>query len=202
MRTGCTTGKRPVHYDGGVCTLDLDADVASGKGRRWLCGRTQGDRHKGLWPIDQCALSMFAQPVVHDVGVDAVLLCHCGNGRARLGAGADNLQLEFSAVEPPLGSLGGASIARHGVHDIHRAHYLWTSESLQCVFAGRIPMNLQAVRKTFVLTVEGERDDICGMGQTLAAQDLCSMLPAYRKTHHLQSGVGHNGVFNGRRWES
>ena len=37
---------------------------------------------------------------------------------------------------------------------------------------------------------------------TLAAQDLCSMLPAYRKTHHLQSGVGHYGVFNGKRWDA
>lgn len=69
------------------------------------------------------------------------------------------------------------------------------------MYRGR-PLNLQAIRKTFLLTVEGERDDICGMGQTLAAQDLCSMLPAYRKTHHLQSGVGHYGVFSGKRWES
>jgi len=68
-------------------------------------------------------------------------------------------------------------------------------------YRGR-PLNLQAIRKTFLLTVEGERDDICGMGQTLAAQDLCSMLPAYRKTHHLQSGVGHYGVFNGKRWDA
>ena len=60
----------------------------------------------------------------------------------------------------------------------------------------------RAIRKTFLLTVEGEKDDICAVGQTLAAQDLCSGLRPYMKTHHLQPGVGHYGVFNGRRWET
>jgi len=69
------------------------------------------------------------------------------------------------------------------------------------VFRGR-PVNPSAIRKTFLLTVEGERDDICGVGQTLAAQDLCTRLPGYMKSHHLQAGVGHYGVFNGKRWES
>lgn len=64
------------------------------------------------------------------------------------------------------------------------------------------PINLRAIRKPFLLTVEGERDDICGIGQTLAALDLCSLLPDYKKTHHLQAGVGHYGVFNGKRWTS
>jgi polyhydroxyalkanoate depolymerase len=63
-------------------------------------------------------------------------------------------------------------------------------------------VNLSAIRKPFLITVEGERDDICGIGQTLAAQDLCTKLPAYKKTHHLQAGVGHYGVFSGRRWAS
>ena len=60
----------------------------------------------------------------------------------------------------------------------------------------------RAIRKTFLLTVEGEKDDICAVGQTLAAQDLCSGLRPYMKTHHLQAGVGHYGVFNGKRWET
>ena len=60
----------------------------------------------------------------------------------------------------------------------------------------------RALKKTFLLTVEGEKDDICAVGQTLAAQDLCSGLRPYMKTHHLQAGVGHYGVFNGRRWET
>jgi len=52
------------------------------------------------------------------------------------------------------------------------------------------------------LTVEGEKDDICAVGQTLAAQDMCSRLRPYMKSHHVQTGVGHYGVFNGRRWEN
>jgi polyhydroxyalkanoate depolymerase len=68
-------------------------------------------------------------------------------------------------------------------------------------FEGRL-VNPKLIKKTFLLTVEGERDDICGIGQTLAAQDLCSGLPAYMKSHHLQAGVGHYGVFNGKRWDS
>jgi polyhydroxyalkanoate depolymerase len=58
-----------------------------------------------------------------------------------------------------------------------------------------------AIRRTVLLTVEGERDDICGIGQTAAAQDLCSKIPLARRSHHLQAGVGHYGVFSGRRWE-
>ncbi len=63
------------------------------------------------------------------------------------------------------------------------------------------PVDCSAIRKPFLLTIEGERDDICGIGQTLAAQDLCSRMPIYKKTHHLQAGVGHYGVFSGKRWE-
>jgi len=58
----------------------------------------------------------------------------------------------------------------------------------------------KAIRKTSLLTVEGERDDICALGQTLAAQDLCSGIKPYRKRHHMQAGVGHYGVFSGKRW--
>jgi len=60
----------------------------------------------------------------------------------------------------------------------------------------------RAIRKTTLLTVEGERDDICSVGQTVAAHDLCSDIFANRKRHHLQPGVGHYGVFSGRKWSS
>jgi poly(3-hydroxybutyrate) depolymerase len=60
----------------------------------------------------------------------------------------------------------------------------------------------RAIRRTALLTVEGEKDDICAVGQTLAAHELCSSLLPYRKRHHMQAGVGHYGVFSGRRWES
>jgi len=58
------------------------------------------------------------------------------------------------------------------------------------------------IRRTALLTVEAERDDICGFGQTAAAHDLCSALPPYMKRHHMQPGAGHYGVFSGRRWET
>ena len=59
-----------------------------------------------------------------------------------------------------------------------------------------------AIRKTALITVEGERDDICSVGQTVAAQDLCPNIRPYLKTHHLQAGVGHYGVFSGKRWNN
>jgi poly(3-hydroxybutyrate) depolymerase len=59
-----------------------------------------------------------------------------------------------------------------------------------------------AIRRTMLLTVEGERDDICAVGQTVAAHDLCKKLRPYLKRHHMQAGVGHYGVFSGKRWES
>ncbi len=58
-----------------------------------------------------------------------------------------------------------------------------------------------AIRKTALLTVEGGRDDICALGQTAAAHDLCNSLRPHLKRHHLQANVGHYGVFNGKRWE-
>jgi poly(3-hydroxybutyrate) depolymerase len=59
-----------------------------------------------------------------------------------------------------------------------------------------------AIRRTALLTIEGERDDICAVGQTLAAQDLCTKLRPYMRTHYVQAGVGHYGVFSGRRWQN
>jgi poly(3-hydroxybutyrate) depolymerase len=58
----------------------------------------------------------------------------------------------------------------------------------------------ETIKKTFVFTVEGERDDICGLGQTSAALDLCAGLRPLLKRHHVQTGVGHYGVFSGKRW--
>ena len=59
----------------------------------------------------------------------------------------------------------------------------------------------RAIRRTTLFTVEGEKDDICAVGQTLAAHDLCTSLRPYRKRHHMQAGVGHYGVFSGRSWQ-
>jgi polyhydroxyalkanoate depolymerase len=59
----------------------------------------------------------------------------------------------------------------------------------------------RAIKRTMLFTVEGEKDDICAVGQTLAAHDLCTSLRPYRKRHHMQAGVGHYGVFSGRAWQ-
>ncbi|WP_305080320.1 polyhydroxyalkanoate depolymerase [Methylocystis sp. WRRC1] len=63
-------------------------------------------------------------------------------------------------------------------------------------------IDLKAIRRTALFTVEGEKDDISGVGQTEAALDLCAGVPAARKAHYLQLGVGHYGVFNGSRFRS
>lgn len=57
-----------------------------------------------------------------------------------------------------------------------------------------------AITETALLCVEGERDDISGLGQTAAALGLCRNLPKAKKCHHVQKQVGHYGVFNGSRW--
>lgn len=66
-------------------------------------------------------------------------------------------------------------------------------------YQGRV-VDPGAIRRTALLTVEGERDDICAVGQTVAAHDLCTGLRPYMKEHHIQVGVGHYGVFSGRKW--
>ena len=58
------------------------------------------------------------------------------------------------------------------------------------------------IKKTALMTVEGEKDDICGVGQTSAAHVLCTGLSEKRKEMYVQKGVGHYGVFNGRRWKT
>ena len=59
----------------------------------------------------------------------------------------------------------------------------------------------QDIKTTALLTVEGERDDICSVGQTAAAHDMCTGLRPHLKRHHLQPGVGHYGTFSGKKWE-
>ena len=94
------------------------------------------------------------------------------------------------------------------VMDMTAEFYLQTVE---CVFIRHeVPLgllrhrnalvDLKAIRSTALLTVEGEKDDISGVGQTEAALSLCVNIPEARKRHHLQLDVGHYGVFNGSRF--
>ena len=57
-----------------------------------------------------------------------------------------------------------------------------------------------AIRNTALLSIEGELDDIAGLGQTEAAQSLCTGIPASRRSHLTVEGAGHYGIFTGRRW--
>ncbi|MGB9153727.1 MAG: polyhydroxyalkanoate depolymerase [Alphaproteobacteria bacterium] len=75
-------------------------------------------------------------------------------------------------------------------HDLPKGTFMWHDQ----------PVRPQAIEKTAVLTVEGELDDISAAGQTRPALDLCSSLPDNMKKAHLQIGVGHYGIFNGRKW--
>jgi poly(3-hydroxybutyrate) depolymerase len=58
----------------------------------------------------------------------------------------------------------------------------------------------EAIFRTALMTVEGAEDDICGAGQTQAAHDLCAGIPAENRVDYVQQGVGHYGVFNGRKF--
>jgi poly(3-hydroxybutyrate) depolymerase len=64
------------------------------------------------------------------------------------------------------------------------------------------PVDPQQIRRVALLTIEGEHDDISGVGQTEAAHRLCVNLPPERQAHWLQPGVGHYGVFNGSRFRA
>jgi poly(3-hydroxybutyrate) depolymerase len=75
-------------------------------------------------------------------------------------------------------------------HHLPEGRLMWRGETVRPA----------AIRRTGLLTVEGERDDICAIGQTVAALDLCSGLNVNLKRNHLQTGVGHYGVFAGKRW--
>jgi poly(3-hydroxybutyrate) depolymerase len=84
------------------------------------------------------------------------------------------------------------------VRDVFQEHLLPQGK---LTFRGRT-VDPAAVRRMGLMTVEGERDDICSIGQTLAAQELCTGVRAYRRVHHMQAGVGHYGVFSGKKWNN
>ena len=94
------------------------------------------------------------------------------------------------------------------VNDLPAEFYLETVEKVfqtydlamgKLVYRGRT-VDCGAIRRTALMTVEGERDDICSVGQTMAAQDLCTSVRPARRVHHIQTGVGHYGVFSGSKW--
>jgi poly(3-hydroxybutyrate) depolymerase len=96
------------------------------------------------------------------------------------------------------------------VMDLTAEYYLQTVDTVfvrhalpkgEMTHRGR-PVDPGKIRNCALLTVEGEHDDISGVGQTEAAHKLCVNIPPEKKMHYLQLGVGHYGVFNGSRFRS
>jgi polyhydroxyalkanoate depolymerase len=96
------------------------------------------------------------------------------------------------------------------VMDLPAEYYLQT---LETVFIDHLlprglmrhrgsPVDLKAIRRCALMTVEGENDDITGCGQTVAALELTPDLPGEKKEEYVQAGVGHYGVFNGSRFRT
>ena len=70
------------------------------------------------------------------------------------------------------------------------------------ILARGILVDLAAIKDTAILCIEGERDDISGIGQTKAALKVTPNLPEKLKKYHLAPEVGHYGIFNGSRWRT
>jgi poly(3-hydroxybutyrate) depolymerase len=112
----------------------------------------------------------------------------------------------------------GDSVQKHrefydeylAVMDLDAEYYLQTVETVfirHDLPLGRMthrgkPVDPSKIRRVALLTVEGEHDDISGVGQTRATHKLCVNIPEENKAHYLQPGVGHYGVFNGSRFRS
>jgi poly(3-hydroxybutyrate) depolymerase len=121
------------------------------------------------------------------------LFCHLANGEEAQAAAIRAFYDEYCAVmDLP------AEFYLQTVRTVFQEHALPLGK---LEWHGR-RVDPRAIRRTVLFTVEGERDDICAVGQTLAAQELCSGLRPYLKRHHVQTGVGHYGVFSGRRWSN
>ena len=78
-------------------------------------------------------------------------------------------------------------------HHLPRGIYRYRGERL---------VKPSAIHDVALMTVEGEKDDISGIGQTQAAHDICVNIPKHMQTDYIQPGVGHYGVFNGSRFET
>jgi poly(3-hydroxybutyrate) depolymerase len=96
------------------------------------------------------------------------------------------------------------------VMDLAAEYYLQTVETVfikhalpkgEMTHRGKL-VEPSKISRVALMTVEGENDDISGIGQTEATHALCSSIPNHRRVHYMQKGVGHYGVFNGSRFKS
>ena len=94
------------------------------------------------------------------------------------------------------------------VMDLPAAYFLQTMDKVfkqhlvaknEMTYKGK-PFSFKSVTRPALMTVEGENDDITGIGQTYAAHDVCSNIPEHKRDHFLRLDVGHYGIFSGSRW--
>jgi len=152
-------------------------------------------RYTGAWrrvyPGFTQLAAFISMNLTRHIKAQIDLFCHLANGETEKAAAIRSFYDEYMAVmDLPAEFYLETVRAVFQEHDLPQGRLQWNGRR---VHPG-------AIRRTALFTVEGERDDICAVGQTLAAQDLCSGLRPYMKRHHVQTGVGHYGVFNGQRW--
>jgi poly(3-hydroxybutyrate) depolymerase len=152
-------------------------------------------RYAGAWrrvyPGFTQLASFMSMNLDRHVKAQLDILCHLANGESQKANTIKKFYDEYLAVmDLP------ADFYLQTVRTVFQDHAL-PRGTLE--WRGR-RVDPQVIRRTALLTVEGERDDICAVGQTMAAQDLCSGLRPFMKRHHVQTGVGHYGVFSGQRW--
>ena len=127
------------------------------------------------------------------VGSHIDMFGHIAAGRTEEAETAKTFYDEYFAVLDLTAEFYLETVSR-----VFQEHLLPKGELIVC----NRRVNPAAIRRTALFTVEGERDDICSVGKTVAAHALCTNIFANRKRHHLQPGVGHYGVFNGRKWST
>ncbi|HUC09663.1 MAG TPA: polyhydroxyalkanoate depolymerase [Stellaceae bacterium] len=152
-------------------------------------------RYNGAWrrvyPGFTQLAAFISMNLARHIKAQLDLFCHLANGEAEKAAAIRSFYDEYLAVmDLPAEFYLETVRAVFQEHELPQGRLKWNGRRI----------NPGAIRRTALFTVEGERDDICAVGQTLAAQELCSGLRPYLKRHHVQTGVGHYGVFNGQRW--
>jgi poly(3-hydroxybutyrate) depolymerase len=171
----------------------------------------------------QKPISWFSQNVIHTVPMP-----YAGTGRAvypgflqLTGFMTMNLERHYNAHLKLFENLvkdDGDSVEKHhdfydeylSVMDMTAEFYLETIEKVfqkfelpqgKLMYKGR-KVNLAAITDVALMTIEGQRDDISGVGQTKAAHDICKNIPQSKQQYYLHPTVGHYGVFNGSKWRT
>ncbi len=174
-------------------------DLATSKPIKWFEENliaTVPRRHKGagrrVYPGFVQVSAFMSMNMKRHVQGHTDLFWHMANGEAEKAAVIENFYDEYFAVLD--------LAAEFYLETVQTVFQDYTLARNELTYRGT-PIDLRAIKRSALMTVEGERDDICSVGQTMAAHDLCTSLPPHMKSHHLQAGVGHYGVFSGKRWE-